>query len=150
MFGTRIGHAHLLVRDLARSVAFYTRYLGLKLNEQVGDRTAFLSGGGPHHELALSAIGMDASDQDEKSVGLAHLAFDMPDKRAFAQAFRQLTEDGIKVSPVDHKIGWGAYFRDPDGNELELYCDTRAEPDGEPLWGGVNRQLTREKILAAL
>jgi hypothetical protein len=54
------------------------------------------------------------------------------------------------VSPVDHEIRWGACFDDPDGNTLEIYCDTRNEPDGEALWGGLDRPLAQERILAAL
>ena len=150
MYQTSIGHAHLFVRDLARSVAFYKDYLGLQVTEITGETTAFLTSGAAHHELALSALGMAALDPAPQSVGLFHLAFDVPDKRRFALAYSKLTEGGITVSPVDHKIGWGAYFKDPDGNLLEIYCDTRREPDGEGLWGGQNRPLAGERILAAL
>ena len=51
MFQTKIGHAHLFVSDLARSVAFYQRYLNLTVTEEVAGMTAFLSGGDPHHPL---------------------------------------------------------------------------------------------------
>ena len=150
MYRTRIGHAHLFVRDLPRSVAFYTTYFNLKITEQAEGRYAFLTSGDPHHELALSAQGMDAPAPDPKGVGLFHLAFDVPSKRAFAQAYAKLSQDGVETAPVDHKIGWGLYFNDPDGNGLEIYCDTRKERDGEPLWGGQNRPLPHARIMAAL
>jgi len=149
MYRASIGHAHLSVRDTAKSTAFYQKYLCLQVTEISGE-TAFLTSGGPHHELALSQIRMEATDPPPNVVGLAHLAFDVPDKRTFAVAYKNLIDGGIAVSPVDHKIGWGMYFNDPDGNELEIYCDTRQEPDGEKFWGGNNRPLTREQILAAL
>ncbi len=58
---TKIGHAHLKVRDLARSVAFYSRYLALHETERVGDAFAFLTGGAFHHEIALQRVGMRRS-----------------------------------------------------------------------------------------
>lgn len=150
MYEIRIGHAHLNVRDLKRSVAFYMTFLSLKVTEEVAGRVAFLTGGAPHHELALSAQGMSAPAPVPDGVGLYHLAFDVPDKRAFALAYRKLTAEGIQVAPVDHRIGWGLYFQDPDGNGLEIYCDTRREADGSALWRGENRPLPRERILAEL
>ena len=150
MYRTTIGHAMLYVRELERSIAFYTAYLNLRVTEIVKERFAFLTGGDPHHELALYAKGGDAPASLPGSVGLCHLAFNVPDKRSFAEAYRKLVDAKLKVSPVDHQIGWGAYFTDPDGNELEIYCDTRNEPDGAVLWRGENRTLLVSRILAEL
>jgi catechol 2,3-dioxygenase len=150
MYATKIGHAHLKVRNLERSVDFYTRYLGLHLTEQVGQAYVFLTTGSYHHELALQQVGPDAPQPASSSVGLYHVAFEVPDKRAFAEAYRTLRDAGIAVAPVDHLISWAIYFDDPDGNGLEIYCDTRNEPGGRALWYGENVPLTDDAIQAAL
>ena len=149
MYQTSLGHAHLCVRNLKRSVAFYRKYLGLRLTE-IAAKTAFMTSGGPHHELALWELGMKASRSAPGAIGLNHLAFDVLDKRSFGLAYRKLIQGGIAVEPVDHGIGWGAYFKDPDGNGLEIYYDARTESDGRKLWRGTDRPLTRERILAAI
>lgn len=148
MYSASIDHVMLYVRELEPSVAFYTTCLNLRVTEVVQGKVAFLTSGGPHHEVALYARGAEASAVPEGSVGLCHLAFSVPDKRSFAEAYRKLIDSNVKVSPVDHQIGWGVYFSDPDGNRLEIYCDTRNEPDGAPLWHGTNRPLSESRILA--
>ena len=150
MFQPRLGHVHLFVRELQRSVEFYTTFVNLRVTETVNNETAFLTSSDLHHELALTAQGSDAAQPQPNSVGLFHLAFDVPDKRSFAEAYKKLVNVNVKVSPVDHKIGWGMYFDDPDGNMLEIYCDTRNEPDGAANWGGENRPLLAERIMAEL
>lgn len=151
MYQTKIGHAHLKVRDLDRAVAFYTRFLGLRVVERVGDHFAFLSGGTFHHEIALQNVGLDAPQPSPYSTGLYHVAFEVPDQRALALAYQALTEAGIPVAAVDHyAISWALYFQDPDGNGLEIYWDTRHLHDGPPLWQGRNLPLPESKLMAAL
>ncbi len=147
---TALGHAHLKVRDLGRSIDFYTRFFDLHVTEQVQDQYVFLSGGALHHELALQQLGAGAPASDPGAVGLYHIAFEVPDQRSFALAWRELNSAGIAVAAVDHRISWAMYFDDPDGNGLEIYCDTRHLPDGVPLWQGQNQPLTEEMIRHAL
>jgi len=150
MYDTRIGHAHLKVRDLERSVAFYERFLRLHVTERVGDAYVFLTGGAFHHEIALQNVGTEAPSPAPHSTGLYHVAFEVPDRKAFAEAFEALRAGGVDVAPVDHLISWAMYFDDPDGNGLEIYCDTRDDPDGARLWHGRNLPLPAEKIKAYL
>jgi catechol 2,3-dioxygenase len=149
-YTTKIGHAHLKVRDLQHSVDFYTHFLGLHETERVGDVYAFLTTGTFHHEIALQQVGSNAPTPPAYSTGLYHVAFEVPDRRSFAQAYRALTEAGIAVATVDHFISWAMYFDDPDGNGLEIYSDSRALPGGRSLWHGENAPLDRATILAAL
>ena len=146
----RIGHAHLKVKDLDRAAAFYERFLGLRVRERAADRYVFMSGGELHHEIALQKVGADAPVPARYSVGLFHVAFEVPDKRAFAEAYLRLRGDGVPVAAVDHRISWAMYFKDPDGNGLEIYCDTRSEPDGVALWEGEDRPLNEDRLLATM
>ncbi len=149
-YQTRIGHAHLKVRDLEQSIKFYTYYFNLHIVDQIGTHYAFLSGGDMHHEIALQNVGANAPAPHPYGVGLYHVAFEVPDARSLAQAYQRLTEGGIQVSPVDHLISWAIYFNDPDGNGLEIYWDTRKEPHGKALWSGQNKPLYPEQLLAVL
>lgn len=111
-YQTRIGHAHLKVRDLDRATAFYTHYFSLQFVERVGDMYVFLTGGDLHHEIALQNVGAYAPIPPKDSPGLYHVAFEVPDKVSFAKAFKTLTDAGIKVALVDHCISWAMYFDD--------------------------------------
>ncbi len=149
-YETKIGHAHLKVRDIDRAVAFYTRFFRLEVRERIG-QFAFLSGGDLHHEVALQGLGNAAPMPHPYGVGLYHIAFEVPDKAAFAQAYRALTDANVPVGAVDHVgISWAMYFNDPDGNGLEIYVDTRHKQQAEGLWRGVNHALPDETIFAAL
>ena len=149
-YTTKIGHAHLKVRDLDRAIDFYTRFLGMHLTERVDNHYAFLTSGPFHHEIALQQVGPNAPAPPAHGTGLYHVAFEVPDRRAFAEAYRTLTGAGIPVAPVDHFISWAMYFDDPDGNGLEIYSDSRTMPGGRPLWHGENAPLSEETILAEL
>jgi catechol 2,3-dioxygenase len=149
-YHTTIGHAHLKVRDLARSVAFYTRFFDLQVTEEVPGAFAFLSGGPMHHELALQEAGPDAAPPNPNGIGLYHVAFEVPDQRSFAQAYNTVTKAGVPAAAVDHGISWAMYFADPDGNGLEIYWDTRREPQGKARWNGRSLPLGAVQILSAL
>jgi catechol 2,3-dioxygenase len=131
-------------------VAFYTRFFGLQVVEEIPGAFAFLSGGATHHELALQAVGPDAPGPRAEGVGLYHVAFEVPDRRAFAQAYNTVTRAGIPVAAVDHGISWAMYFSDPDGNGLEIYWDTRGESHGKARWDGRSFPLGAVQILSAL
>lgn len=149
-YTTKIGHAHLKVRDLDRAIDFYTRYLNMHVTERIDNAYVFLTGGAFHHEIALQHVGPNAPQPPAHGTGLYHVAFEVPDKRSFAAAYQALKQAGIQVAPVDHYISWAMYFDDPDGNGLEIYWDTRSEPNGRQLWHGDNAPLDEEMILAAL
>lgn len=133
-----IGHVHLKVTDLDRAVAFYSEFAGLEMTERVGDRFAFLSAGEKHHDLALQQVDSGACVPREDGVGLYHVAFELHDRATLHAAYQALSAAGHPVSPVDHGISEAIYFRDPDGNGVELYVDTRHRRN---RWEGVSHPL---------
>jgi catechol 2,3-dioxygenase len=79
---------------------------------------------------------------------LGNVAFHVPDPQSFARAYKGLRDASIPASLVDHQIAWGITFTDPDGNGIEIYCDTRHLPGRSNLWQGRDLPLDPEKVLA--
>jgi catechol 2,3-dioxygenase len=146
----KIGHLRFKVRELEPAVAFYTEALGMTVNERVGEEYVFLSCSGAHHEIALMKAGTADPSLASGDVGFDHLAFELPDKRSFAEAYFRISKAGIPVAPVDNGISWAMYLADPDGNRIELFCDNRTESGGRALWRGNSDNLDVEVIRSAL
>lgn len=123
--GTDLGHVHLKVADLDRSVAFYREVLGLEVMQRMGSSAAFLSAGGYHHHLGLNTWESAGGRPPEPgTTGLYHAAFRYPTRHALATALRRLMTHGIRLDgAADHGVSEALYLRDPDGNGLELYWD---------------------------
>jgi catechol 2,3-dioxygenase len=127
--GTRIGHVHLKVSDLERSIAFYRDVIGLEVMQRYGTQAAFLSAGGYHHHLGLNTWESAGGPRPPRNaVGLYHTAFLYPDRAALARAFRRVIEAGVEIEgAADHGVSEAIYFSDPDGNGIELYRDRAPE-----------------------
>jgi catechol-2,3-dioxygenase len=128
----RIGHVVLKVRDLDRSLTFYRDLLGFRVSAEMSNVMLFLSATGEnHHDLALLRVGDQAPGALPGAVGLYHLAIQLADEAALRAAHVVLTEHGLLRGASDHGVSHSLYTADPDGNEIELYCDTpRAEWEG--------------------
>lgn len=121
----RIGHVHLKVADLGRSLGFYCGVLGFKLMQRFGSQAAFVSAGGYHHHIGLntweSAGGRPPAPG---TTGLYHVAILYPDRAQLGDALRRLVEARHPLDgAADHGVSEALYLRDPDGNGVELYRD---------------------------
>jgi catechol 2,3-dioxygenase len=128
--GVDIGHVHLKVSDLERSVAFYRDVLGLTVQGRMGDRAAFLSAGEEyHHHLGLNTFeSLGGSPPPPGTTGLYHVAFRYPSRAALARALRRLQHFGVELTAAnDHGLNEALYLNDPDGNGIELYWDRAPE-----------------------
>jgi len=134
----RIGHVHLKVADLERSLRFYCGVLGFQVTQRYGPRAAFVSAGGYHHHIGLNTWeSLGGSPPPAGATGLYHVAILYPDRRSLADALRRLIAASIPLDGAsDHGVSEALYLRDPDENGLELYWDRPPEswprtPEGE-------------------
>ena len=126
----RIGHVVIKVRDLERSKQFYTEVLGMQVMQDVREIGAvFLANHArDHHEIALFQIGPNAESPKPNQIGLAHIAFRLRSVEELQAAYEELKARDVPVSfTVNHGVTKSVYFRDPDGYELEVYCDNPIE-----------------------
>jgi catechol 2,3-dioxygenase len=127
--GTRIGHVHLKVADLERSLRFYCDVLGFAVTPRFDRQTALVSAGGYHHLIGLNTRESEGGGPPPRgTTGLYHVAILYPSRAALADALRRLT--AAHVAPdqiVDHGVSEAVYVRDPDGNGLELCWDRPRE-----------------------
>lgn len=134
---TRIGHVHLKVADINRSLAFYCGLLGFELTIMYGDSAAFISAGGYHHHIGLNTwYSKDAPPAPEHSVGLFHTAIVYPTRKDLAFIYQRLMQENYPLTGAsDHGVSEALYLNDPDENGVELYWDRPKElwpqkPDG--------------------
>jgi catechol 2,3-dioxygenase len=126
---TMIGHVHLKVADLERSLAFYCGVLGFELTQRYGTGAAFVAAGGYHHHIGLNTWeSLGGGPPPPGTTGLFHVAIRYSSRAALADALRRLQTAGITIDGAsDHGVSEALYLRDPDHNGLELYWDRPRE-----------------------
>lgn len=137
----RWSHAVCYVRDLDEMIDFYANVLGF----EVTDRGPVApSEGAPeivfmsqvetdHHQIAFLPVGRD--DAPPNSVN--HFAFRTESLQDVRDMLETLRKDGraSNINPLTHGNAWSIYFSDPEGNGLEVFCDTPwhvQQPQGKP------------------
>ncbi len=126
---TRIGHVHLKVSDIERSLQFYRDILGFEVTQRYGPSAAFISAGGYHHHIGLNTWhSKGAGPAPVNAVGLYHTAILYPTKKDLADIVRQLESVNYPLTGAsDHGVSLAIYLNDPDGNGVELYWDRPKE-----------------------
>ena len=124
-----IGHVHLKVADIERSLAFWSGVLGFEVQQRFGDQAAFISAGGYHHHIGLNTWeSKGGSPPPRGTTGLYHVAIRYPDRATLGDALRRVVEAGIPLQGAsDHGVSEAIYLADPDGNGVELYRDRPQE-----------------------
>ena len=145
----RLNHAVLYVRDAERSATFFTELLGFRRLDGESEQGAGIPGAAflraeastNDHDLALFSIGDAAADSPagRSSVGLYHLAWEVPTLTDLAEAKERLAELGALVGENNHGVSRSLYCQDPDGIEFEVMWEVPAdllapdEPSNVPL-----------------
>jgi catechol 2,3-dioxygenase len=126
---TRIGHVHLKVSDLQRSVDFYCGLLGFEVMMYYGDQAAFISAGGYHHHIGLNTWHSKGQPPaPARSPGLYHTAILFPERRDLAVILQRLIDAKYPITGAsDHGVSEAIYLDDPDHNGVELYWDRPRE-----------------------
>jgi catechol 2,3-dioxygenase len=115
--GTRIGHVHLQVAELADSEAFYSGVLGFDVIVRAYPGALFLSAGGYHHHIGLNTWhSAGAAPPAPGSIGLRSFEVQLPDALELDRALERVRAAGIPAEPRDG----GTLLRDPSGNGLLL------------------------------
>src|SRR5919205_806773 len=106
----RLSHVGLYVRDVPKMIDFYTKVLGFVVSDGAEDgRITFLSRNpSDHHQIVL--VRGRTTDTETPMV---------------QQAFRKVRDAGCEgLRPICHGNAWSIYFQDPEGNQIEMFCDT--------------------------
>ncbi len=119
----KVAHVVLHVKDLDASAKFYQNVLGMEVVDYNRSNNAvFLSFGKQHHDIALFKAPEGA---ELGELGLVHIAFQIDGSIGdLRRAYQHLIDNEVPIHHLtDHTITKSVYFLDPDGNQLELFCE---------------------------
>lgn len=152
---TTVGHIHLTVSNLERSLGFYRDLLGFEVSARYGDSAVFLSAGGYHHHIGLNTWnGREVQPAPKGHTGMYHVAFLYPNRKELATVLKKIIDAGYPLEgAADHGVSEAIYLRDPDDNGVEIYVDRprhmwKVSNDG--MVEMVTEQLDLDGILAEL
>ena len=119
-------HFGFFVRDIERMAQFYTRLLGFAVSDRGqlgGTSLVFLTGDArEHHQIVL----VSGRPEEAGFNPINQISFRVHDLARLRQMYRALQgEQGVsEIAPVSHGNALSVYFRDPEGNRIELFVDT--------------------------
>ncbi|MVN93130.1 VOC family protein [Mucilaginibacter aquatilis] len=153
---TRVGHVHLKVSDLQRSLDFYCGLLGFELVMKYGAQAAFISAGGYHHHIGLNTWhSLGSEPAPDRYPGLYHTAIVYPQRKDLAAILKRLLDASYQqiTGASDHGVSEAIYLNDPDLNGVELYWDRPREFWPTDETGSLTmytRRLDTDNLLAEL
>ena len=126
----RVGHIVLNVRDVEASTKFYKEVLGFEISvERPEGLGTFLTCGKIHHDIALFLAAPDAAPVSPGGLGLNHIALQVQDFDTLTEFYHHLQDTGVEIDhTTDHLMTKSIYLSDPDGNGLELFCNSQEDP----------------------
>lgn len=132
----RIAHVVLYVRDPESSAKFYTEVLGMRVSAKVPDGPyrggIFLSFGVQDHDLALFPATHTERGREFEHIGLqVDCDGDLDQLR---RLYGKMLQHKVRINEVlDHGVSIGVYFFDPDGHQLEVFCQLVDPADGKAI-----------------
>ncbi|MBM3180897.1 MAG: glyoxalase [Chloroflexi bacterium] len=117
---TKMGHVSLTIASLENQILFYEKAMGFKLHWREGNKAGLGAGGADLLRLT--------EEPDLKKyrgvTGLYHFAVLFPNRRELARAVARLSALKYRNHPTDHIMTKTTYLDDPEGNGIELYCES--------------------------
>lgn len=113
--GAVIGHVHLCVAEIPRTIAFYRDVLGFGLMASLGGQAAFLSAGGYHHHLGANTWESAGAGQPPAgSAALRQATIVLPSETDLERVAARVTDSGQAPEAIEK----GILARDPCGNPI--------------------------------
>jgi len=120
---THLGRVRLQVADLARSLSFYEKVLGMRVIRRTSDSVSLGPHGDDREIVHLRQLTGARSVPKRGLLGLYHFAILLPDRASLGRFVAHLAEIGAQAGMSDHFVSEAVYLTDPDGLGIEVYAD---------------------------
>ncbi len=125
----KLAHVVLRVRDLPKMRDWYRTVLQAGVTQE-SEVICFLTYDDEHHRIALLAMPGLAERGDGMRSGLDHIAFTYGGIGDLLRTYERLRDAGIvPFWPINHGVTVSMYYKDPEGNRIELQADAFASMD---------------------
>ena len=127
---TRIGHLVINAKDLNVATKFYTDVIGFDIALERPGFGTILTAGEMHHDLAIFQAPEGAADTADGDVGLNHMAIEVADFEVLTEYYHKLQSyfEDTELRTTDHGMTRSIYIKDPEGNGIELFCNSQENP----------------------